>query len=269
MPISHPLITSPFPSLKEKGVPFLLAIYRSAHWGIQEGSRWIQLTVKHLAAVQQFTDVAHADFVPVLDSTTCTDLPVIDGNTLDDLYSGSGLLVSSLGLLSRVGRALLEVLGKLNFLVRLGWLSLLCGDSFTLVVLQLLELLLAQLGLFLGNHVIQALSGILGRSLVLALLSLDKLRSLLLIGIDLLYTLEMLQLVKLITQLIFIVLTENILKSWREIIIIIVLVAVILVVISDDIVSCQVDGMRSRDDEESPLALADGDIDRLLIVLQS
>ncbi len=85
MPMSHPLITSPIPTLKEKGVPFLLAVERLAP-GQTVKRDTESLAVKNLATVQ-LADVTHADFVSGLGSSTGAQFSIINGDTTNDLLS--------------------------------------------------------------------------------------------------------------------------------------------------------------------------------------
>jgi hypothetical protein len=71
-PISQPLITSPAPSLKPKGLPFLFAIeVRILAWiqnnrerPSKRGKLWV-LTIKYLAIIQ-LANVAHLNMAALL-----------------------------------------------------------------------------------------------------------------------------------------------------------------------------------------------------------
>lgn len=136
------------------------------------------LTIEDLA-VLELADVAHADLVARLSSSAIADLAVVDDHTLlsTDAIGRLLALVALFRLLSRrARRALLQVLGELDLLLRLGSVLLGC-DSLAIVVLELLGLLLAQLGLaclaLLGDEVVKTISLVIGCALVLALLRLD------------------------------------------------------------------------------------------------
>lgn len=226
-----------------------------------------RLTVENLA-VLELSDVAHADTVAVLGSTAGTDLPVVDGDALDDLDGGDGLLVLEL-ILGRASRTLLEVLGELDLLVGLGLLLgllLLRLLLLGLLNLLLLLLLLAELLVVLGDHGIEIL---LSGALLALLAGVDKLGGLLLIlrG-NLLNTGGAVELVELVAHVVGIV----ILATKGEVVILVVgliliILAVLLVVLGDNEVTGEVNRVGTLDAEEDLLTLADGDVDGLLVVL--
>ncbi|CEI64818.1 unnamed protein product [Fusarium venenatum] len=174
-PMSQPLITWPLPALKEKGLPFLLAIAIKVV---------LELTIE-LLSVLELANVSDTDSVAALDSTAVANGSVVNGDALDNLDTGGRLgVLALLGLLSRTGRTLLKVLGELNLLS----VFLLFGsDSLALVVLELLLLLLRELSIILGDELVKAL-GLLSGALVLALVGGNELRCLLLVSVDLLDT---------------------------------------------------------------------------------
>ena len=227
----------------------------------------MRLTIKDLA-VLELSDVAHADTVTVLGSTAGTNLPVVDGDALDNLDGGYGLLVLKL-VLSRASRTLLEVLGELDLLVGLGLLLrlfLLRLLLLRLLNLLLLLLLLAELLVVLGNHGIKIL---LGGALLALLAGVDQLGGLLLVfrG-DLLDTGSAIELVELVAHLVGIV----ILTAKGEVVILVVgliliTLAVLLVILRNNKVTGEVNRVGTLDAEEDLLALADGDVDGLLVVL--
>jgi hypothetical protein len=262
--MSQPLITSPLPILKVNGGPFLLASPGVSHLKSTPqppGGFW-GLTIEQLA-VKKLANVAHADLVAVLDSATSADLSVVNGDALDDLDTGGGgLLVSGLLglLLGRASRALLKLLGELNLLIGLGRGGRLLGSSLRL---ELLLLLFAELLAILGHQFVETLSLLLSRALVLALLGLDKLGSLLFVGVNLLDTGDALNLVKLVTELGVV----ELIKARREIVLVVGVLIVLLLVSRNYVVSGEVDGVGSRNEEEDALALEDGDVNGLLVVL--
>ena len=233
--------------------------------------RKVRLTIEDLA-VLELSDVAHADTVAVLGSTAGTNLPVVDSDALDDLDGGDGLLVLKL-VLGRASRTLLEVLGELDLLVGLGLLLgllllrllLLRLLLLGLLNLLLLLLLLAELLVILGDHGIKIL---LGGTLLALLAGVDKLGSLLIFRGDLLDTGGAVKLVELVAHVIGIV----ILAAKGEVVILVVgliliILAVLVVILGDNEVTGEVDRVRTLDAEEDLLALADGDVNGLLVVL--
>lgn len=228
--------------------------------------RKVRLTIEDLA-VLELSDVAHADTVAVLGSTAGTNLPVVDSDALDDLDGGDGLLVLKL-VLGRTSRTLLEVLGELDLLVGLGLLLgllLLRLLLLGLLNLLLLLLLLAELLVILGDHGIKIL---LGGTLLALLAGVDKLGSLLIFRGDLLDTGGAVKLVELVAHVIGIV----ILAAKGEVVILVVgliliILAVLVVILGDNEVTGEVDRVRTLDAEEDLLALADGDVNGLLVVL--
>jgi hypothetical protein len=265
-------MTSPLPILQENGAPFLLAVESWVSFALlPEGSDCDQLTIKHLA-VLELANVAHADSVAGLDGTAGAKLAVVDGDTLNNLHTKGTLLVALvLGLVLRgTGRALLQVLGELNLLVTLGRRRLLRlglgGDRLALVVLELLLLLLAELLLVLGHHLVETLGLLLGGPLVLALLGLDKLGSLLLlVSVDLLDARGAVDVIELIAHLVRVL----VLEARREVILIIrVFLIVLLFILGNDVVASEVDCVSALDAEEDLLALTNGNVDGLLVGLR-
>jgi hypothetical protein len=99
-PTSQPLMTWPTPSLKENGLPFLLAVIPSVP--SPQTSQCMLLTVKDLS-VLQLSDVAHLDAVALLGSFALTLLLVVDDDAanvagaLCDFLLGLGLGCLNLG----------------------------------------------------------------------------------------------------------------------------------------------------------------------------
>lgn len=152
-----------------------------------EGERLALLVGVEDLAVLELADVAHSDSVATLGSNTLSELLVVHLDSTDLLNAESAG-----GLVAGGGRALLEVLGELDLLVGLGLLlGILLGLNSGGIAVVLLELLLLGLGqgglLSLGrlglvglSHQIVEADLILSSALVLALLGLNKLRSLVL-----------------------------------------------------------------------------------------
>ncbi|KAI6770470.1 hypothetical protein HG530_005099 [Fusarium avenaceum] len=200
------------------------------------------LTIE-LLSVLELANVSDTDSVAVLDSAAVTDSSVVDGDTLNDLdTSGSLGLLSLLG--GRSGRTLLKVLGELNLL---SVLLLLSGNSLALVVLELLLLLLGQLSIILGDELVKTLGGLISGALVLALGGSNKLGGLFLVVLELL----------------------NAGLIGGEIVLVIILVVLVILIIVHDVVSGEVDGVSTGNNEEDLLAMVDSDVERLLVVLES
>lgn len=239
-----------------------------------EGERLALLVGVEDLAVLELTNVTHGNGVTALGGNTLTKLLVVDLDATDLLHSKSAG-----GLVTGGGRALLEVLGELNLLIRLGLLLGLDGSSGAIVLLELLLLSLllglADLALgALGDLVIKAL--LLSGALVLSLsLGLNELRSLLLLAVDLGDTgvLHIIQVITLIA-----VKGHDIIKVVELILIrgqVIVILLIILILIelgaalikADDVVTSDENSVVTGGLEEDTLTLADGDVKGLLAVL--
>src|SRR5436190_3106886 len=114
IPMSQPLITSPLPSLKEKGFPFLLATRLLAISRLRKSPE--RHTIKYLP-IFELANISHRHLISLLSHTTLAKLFIIyfDSLNLFDPQSASHLIV--LFLRWRRGRALFKILRKLNFLV--------------------------------------------------------------------------------------------------------------------------------------------------------
>lgn len=238
-----------------------------------EGERGALLVgVEDLAALE-LANVAHADAVAVLDNTAGADLAVVNGDAPDNLDTGLAL-AAVLGLLLRGGLldgrasgALLEGLGELDALLVL---LLLSSDGVALVVLELLGLLLAQLGLVgtgLGNQVLEARLGVLsGALLALALLGVGQLGDLL-VRVNLLDAADKLvELVELVNLVAVELLQVDVRGQVVVVVVRVLLVAVVLIVL-DEVVTRQVDGVATGNGEEDGLAGVNGQLKRLLVGL--
>lgn len=259
------------------------------------GGRWRRvlefprLTVEDLA-VLQLANVAHLDAVALLGGLALALLLVVDGDAADvaGALCGGGSGLCGFLLLVNPGRASgahLEVLGELYLLlVAAGGLSLLSldsllgggllggGNGLAVVLLDLLGGLGVAVGRGLAHQVVEAL-GLGGGALVLvlALLLLDELGNFLL-RVDLgdAGVLEAVELV--ILGLVHLVDVELVIA--REVVVLLILLVVVLVILvvllregnvvtGDENVVCAVDL------EVDLLALADGDVEGLLVVLRS
>lgn len=251
----------------------------------------VALTVK-LLAVLQLANVAQLNLVALLGTRTLSDLLVVNDDSIDSPRTrgslGGVLLVIDFG---RTSWAQFQILGELNLLVLLfavGSLLLVLlgsgllrgGCGFAVILLQLLGLLLAQLGLSihgflsLGSLVDQVIQGsallfIFGRALVLGLfIAFDELRSLVLRGE--LNESGIRQVVKLIF---FIRVLKNLILIWRKVVVfllrIIVLGIMVMIMLfrREDIVTSKVNVMGTGGGEVNSLALADNNVESLLIVL--
>lgn len=233
-------------------------------------------------AVLELADVAHGDNIAALGSNTLSELLVVHLDTADLLHAEGAS-----GLVTRGGRTLLEVLGELDLLVGLG-LLLGLGLNSSGVTVVLLELLLLGLGkggllslgglglVSLGHQVIKA-NLLLGSTLVLALLGLNKLGCLsLLLAVDLSDS-GVVHLIKVVALIIILhghdlIHVEFILIGGQVIVVLIILIIVVVIVVvtlieTNDIVTGQEDSVVTSDLEEDGLTLADGDIKSLLAVL--
>lgn len=234
-----------------------------------EGERRTLLVGVEDLAVLELSDIAHANLVAVLDGAASADLSVVNGDARDDLDTTSSLLP---GVLGGAGRALLEVLGELNLLVTLGGgllgLGLLSGNSLTLVGLELLLLLLAELLLVLGDHLVKAL-GLLFGSALLALLGRRYKLGGLILTLDLLDaggTIDVVELIALVVR----VLIHHVLQTGREVVVVLILIIRLVIVrVGDNVVSGKVDAVGARYDKEDLLSLGDDNVDGLLEILQS
>ncbi|KAF1736493.1 hypothetical protein CRV24_002099 [Beauveria bassiana] len=112
-----------------------------------EGKGLALLVGIELLAVLELANVADTDAVAVLDNAAGANLAVVNGDALNDLDTNSSL--------GRAARTLLKVLGELNLL---SVLLVVSSDSLALVVLELLLLLLGELGVVLGNQLVKVLS---------------------------------------------------------------------------------------------------------------
>lgn len=255
-----------------------------------EGERLALLVGVKDLAVLEFADVAHGNDVTALSSNTLSELLVVDLDSTDLLDAeGAG------GLVTGGGGALLEVLGELDLFVGLGLLLILLfsvlldllrlnSSSIAVVLLELLLLGLGQgrllslgsLGLAgLGHQIVEA-GFLLSSALVLALLGLNKLGGFLLaFNLSDSGVLHIIKVIALITilhghELIHI----ELILIRREVVVIFILVIVVMVVVmvvtlveTNDVVTGQEHSVVSSDLEENGLALADSDIQSLLVVL--
>lgn len=89
-PMSQPLITSPTPSLKEKGFPFLLA---RNHVSLCKGTiSTMQLTIE-LLSVLQLANVAHLNTIALLGSLAFALFLVFHSDTTDIAGTFGSLLL--------------------------------------------------------------------------------------------------------------------------------------------------------------------------------
>lgn len=222
-----------------------------------EGERLALLVGIKLLAVLELSNVADTDAVAILGNATGSDLAVIDSDALDNFDANSSL--------GRAGRALLKVLGELNLL---GVLLLVGSNSLALVVLELLLLLLGELSVVLCNELVKVLS-LRGGALVLALLGgVDQLGGLLLrvkLG-----DARIFNIVKIVALIILIVFAKSKLEliGGEIVVILIIILVVVVLIVIHNVVTGQVNSVGTRDDKEDLLALVDGDVKRLLVVLQ-
>ena len=83
-PMSQPLMTSPEPSLKVNGLPFLFAVNREL---VKRRALTHRMLTVEDFAVLQFTDVAHADLVTLLRRRAFAGFLVVYFDALDDLLA--------------------------------------------------------------------------------------------------------------------------------------------------------------------------------------
>ena len=124
---------------------------------------------------------------------------------------------------------------------------------------MLLLLLLAELLLILGDHLVKAL-GLLLSSALLALLGRYELGGLVL-ALDLLDAGNTIDVVELIAHVIGVVI-HHVLKSGREVVVVLIILIIRLVVVGvgENVVSGEVNAVGARDDEEDLLSLGDDDV---------
>lgn len=250
--------------------------------GTELEAKWLSLLVGvEDLAVNELSDVTHTDAVTLLGSWSSSELLVIDLDALDSLDTESGLALlgwlSSLNL-GRAGWALLKVLSELDLLVALSGFIGLGLNSLTLVVLELLLLLLAELLWFLsgrlGHDGIKGVAlDLVSRALLVLLVSLDKLWGLIFAG-DLGDS-WVLKTIKIIA-LIILELKIKLILIWGEVVILIVLVilrivdlvvVVVSIIVWNQVVTSKMDGVGAGNLEENALVLTDSDVKSLLVVL--